>query len=128
MGFFFKVSERWTQEPLPSEEILEEEEREVAIGDRIEMRMFYRVKKVALDMDKLLDPEYSHRVKKFTDSPKGGLGVELYSAVDAQTKVGQHHKLFTEVVEHTGKDGEPLLPVEQLIAALRQADQEIDDA
>lgn len=99
MGLFFKVAERWTVEPLPSEEILEEEERDVVVGDRIEIRMFYRVRKVVLDMEKLLDPEYSRRVKKFTDSPKNGLGIELYSAKDAQDQVGKYHGLFVDRIK-----------------------------
>jgi hypothetical protein len=30
-------------------------------------------------MDKMLDPQYSRLVSEFTDSPKNGLGIKLYS-------------------------------------------------
>lgn len=82
---FFKVTERWTDLPLPSEEILEEEKyTDPILG--IE-RIRWRVKKVVMNMDALVDPELSFRVREFTDSPKNGIGFKLYDAPSAITNV-----------------------------------------
>lgn len=37
--------------------------------------------------------------------------LELYDAQNALALLGKHHKLFTDKVEHTGKDGQPLFKV-----------------
>lgn len=36
---------------------------------------------------------------------------ELYDAQSALEKIGRHHKLFTDVTELTGKDGQELIPL-----------------
>jgi PBSX family phage terminase large subunit len=94
MRQFFKASERWTEEPLPSEEILEEEEYVDPILGISHRR--YKVKKVVLDLDALLDPERSFRVREFTDSPKNGLGLKLYDAPSAIVNAGKHNGAFTD--------------------------------
>lgn len=105
IGRYFKIVERWTENPLPSEEVLEEREvirlvegedgeDEVAIVE-------YRVRKVALDTDALVDPQRSWLVKKFTDSPKNGLSIELLDPQSALVHIGKHLKLFTEQMEHS---------------------------
>ncbi len=105
IGVFFKVVEVWVPSPLPSQEVLEER-REV--DDEGRERNLCKVKRVVLDLDKLMDPEYSHLVHKFTDSPKDGLGIELHNAQTALQLLGKHLRLFVESVEHTGKDGGPI--------------------
>jgi len=37
--------------------------------------------------------------------------LELYDSQTALQLLGKHHKLFTDKVEHTGKDGQPLFKV-----------------
>jgi hypothetical protein len=96
---FFKISDRWTEHPLPTEEVMGEEEREVKVGEEYELRTFYRVKSVVLDLEALLDPAKSHRVKKFGDSPKNGVTIELYNADDAAELMAKHHKLLTDTVD-----------------------------
>jgi hypothetical protein len=97
---FFKISERWTEHPLPTEEVLKDEMREVTIReDQTEMRTFYLVKSVVLDLEALIDPVKSHRVKKFADSPKNGVSIELYDADDAIGLMARHHKLLTDTVD-----------------------------
>jgi phage terminase small subunit len=39
------------------------------------------------------------------------VAIELYDAQAALQLLGKHHKLFTDKVEHTGKDGQPLFKV-----------------
>jgi hypothetical protein len=110
IGEFFRLIDEWTFYPLPSSEILEykEVEEETEEGEEPRVRTSYRVRRVVLDVDKLVDPRYSHLVKKFTDSPKNGLGVELYDAQAARVSALKIHGKFIERTEHTGKDGEPL--------------------
>ena len=91
---FFKVSERWTQSPLPTEEILEER----ASTDPILGTKFteYRVKKVVIDMDAFTDPDLSFRVREFTDSPKNGIGFKLHNAPAAIVHVGKANGAFSD--------------------------------
>jgi hypothetical protein len=96
---FFKISDRWTEHPLPTEEVIGEEERQVKVGDDYETHAFYQVKSVVLDLEALLDPTKSHRVKKFGDSPRGGVTIELYNADDAAELMAKHHKLLTDTVD-----------------------------
>lgn len=104
MGDFFRLVDEWTFYPLPSSEILEykevieESENE---DDEPKTRTSYRVRRVVLDVDKLVDPRFSHLVKKFTDSPKNGLGVELYDAQAARRDVLKMEGRFTERVDVT---------------------------
>ena len=89
LGDFFRLVDEWTFYPLPSSEILEYREviEEAEEGEEPKTRTSYRVRRVVLDVDKLIDPRYSHLVKKFTDSPKNGLGIELYDAQKARRTV-----------------------------------------
>jgi len=81
MGAFFQISERWTDQPLPSDEIIREEYRKDALLGI--MRKFYLVHRAVFDMTRLTDPRYSKQVSKFTDSPTRGVSIELYSAQKA---------------------------------------------
>jgi phage terminase small subunit len=90
LGDFFRVVDEWTFYPLPTSEILEYKEVDENEGKEDEepkIRTSYRVRRVVLDVDKLVDPRFSHLVKKFTDSPKNGLGIELYDAQKARRTV-----------------------------------------
>jgi phage terminase small subunit len=91
LGVFFKVSERWTEEPLPTQEIVDEKEAADKDGNPIRL---YLVRQVCLDTSKLTDPRYSHLVKKFSDSPKYGLSVELYDAQVALVHIGKAAGMF----------------------------------
>lgn len=94
MGQFFKVIERWTEAPLPSEEILGEQKYPDLLLPGIEHTR-YLVRKAVLDMEAFLDPVRSRKIRKFTDSPKNGLGIELHDSAAAQVNLGRHHKLFS---------------------------------
>jgi phage terminase small subunit len=111
LGDFFQVVDEWTFYPLPSSEILEYREVDENEGKEDEepkIRTSYRVRRVVLDVDKLVDPRYSHLVKKFTDSPKNGLGIELYDAQKARRTVLEKEGKLKQQVEVSGKNGEPL--------------------
>ena len=104
IGVFFKLVEEWTAYPLPSYDILGAEER-VIDEDTNEKKEFYFTRHVAIDLDKLLDPQYSKLVKKFNDSPKNGVTLELYDKQSALALMGKHHKQFVDRTELTGADG-----------------------
>jgi len=94
MGTFFKVVETETDSPLPTQEVIGSR---MALNDDGEpCGTLYRVRQVTIDIDKMLDPRFSRLIKKFSDSPKNGLLVELYDAQSALDKLGKHLKIFTE--------------------------------
>lgn len=101
---FFKMIERWTENPLPIEEILKEEEYEdIVLGIPIK-KIRYLVKKIVLNMDAFLDPALSFRVKEFSDSPKNGLSFKLYDAPAALTQIGKHNGALAEKDNQEGKE------------------------
>jgi hypothetical protein len=78
IGSFFVTQEYWTDDPLPSAEILEEEYRtDEVLGIK---RKMYRVRRTAFDTSALADPKRARQIKKFSDSPRSGLSIELYDA------------------------------------------------
>lgn len=93
LGVFFKISERWTDEPLPTQEILEETDGVDKDGHPITL---YRVHQVCIDTAKLVDPQYSHLVKEFSDSPKYGLSLKLNDPQRALDLLGKHLGLFKD--------------------------------
>jgi len=96
LGDFFKVVEEWTFYPLPTQEILGQKEVvDDSDEDDPKTRISYWVRHVVIDMDKLLDPRYSIKLKKFTDSPKNGLGIEIHdkqAAIDKILRVAGKYK------------------------------------
>jgi phage terminase small subunit len=109
LGSFFKIVEEWTFYPLPSYEVIGEKE---VIDDTDPenpvTRISYWVRHVCIDTDKLVDPRYSHLLHKFSDSPKNGLGIELYNKQAALQTLAKIHGMMIDKTEITGKDGEPL--------------------
>jgi hypothetical protein len=102
LGLFFKISERWTDNPFPTEEILEEKKEKMLDADGVAIVSYlYRVRSIVLNMESLLDPKLSHLVKKFMDSPKTGLMIELHDPQAALTLIAKHHKLFAENIDMT---------------------------
>ena len=105
VGEFFKEVHRWTQWPRPTEEVIDEK---AGVDEKGNPCVFYLARSLVLDLDKMLDPNYSKLVRKFTDSPKTGLSIELYDAQSALEKLGKAHGLFIDKTELTGKDGGPI--------------------
>lgn len=95
MSELFRVVDEWMFDPLPEYEILDEREVEDDTKDPPEKRTSYRVKHVVLDSNKILDPRFARRIKKYTNSRKAGLSIELYpadSAIDRALKVHGKYK------------------------------------
>ena len=106
IGAFFRIAERWTLNPAPSEEVVNES---IEFDDKGHQFTRYKVRAVVLDVDKLLDPHYSYLVKKFADTPRNGLSIELHDAQSALALIGRNLGMFKDRVEVTGKDGSPLV-------------------
>lgn len=109
LGLFFKTVEEWTFHPLPTYEILAT--KEVYLTDREgnptgEKRTSYLSRHVAIDTQKLTDPQYSHLLHKFSDSPKSGIGIELYNKQSALQILAKHYNLLGERPEEPVKAGE----------------------
>lgn len=99
LGQFFKVVERWTFNPQPTHEIIEEEEVPDKYGG---VKTRYKIRTIAVDVDRLTDPEYSHLLKKFTDNANG-LTVEIHDKQGAAKLLGMAHRLFVERQEIEAK-------------------------
>jgi phage terminase small subunit len=100
---FFKVQERWTEHPLPSDEILGEEEREMPVGfdGEIMTKVFYLVRRIVLDMHAIMDPTKSRLIKEYPDSPKDGIRVRIHDSQAALVLLGKHRQLFTDKLDVT---------------------------
>ena len=103
VGQFFKVVEEWTFYPLPMHDILDavevEEEIEGSDPPKTRTRISYFIRRVAIDTDKLVDPRYSHLLHKVSDSPKGGIEIELYNKQTALGMLGKHYGLFVDRIK-----------------------------
>jgi len=113
IGVFWKIIDEWMYNPLPEYEILHEKEvmRESEDGTK-EKVVMYRVRHVALDMDKIIDPRYSHLIQEFTDSRKNGLSIKTYNRHDANRDILKVHGRFApDKIDLSNSDGS-LKPVE----------------
>ncbi|MFM8320772.1 MAG: PBSX family phage terminase large subunit [Chloroflexota bacterium] len=94
LAHYFKIAERWSEHPLPTEEVIEERQAvRMVLNTPVEYTE-YLVRKVVLDMDALIDPQRAPLVKEFSDSPKNGLTIKLHDQQSALVHLGRHHKLF----------------------------------
>jgi len=108
LGVFFKIIEEWTYYPLPSYEIIDAKEIDILDEEGKptgEKKISYWVRHVALDMDKVIDPKFSHLIHKFSDSPKDGLGIEIYNKQTALQTLAKIRQLLVNRTEISGKDG-----------------------
>lgn len=112
IGTFFKVVDEWMFNPLPSYEILDEKEvlDETQIPPRT--RVSYRVRHVVMDMDKVIDPQYSHLIREFSDSKRSGLSIKLYdraAAIERTLKVSGKIKAdnFELVIRYANSNDKP---------------------
>lgn len=105
MGTFFKKVDEWVMFPRPTDEILSEEERiDDTDPENPKSRIFYRVVRLVLDADKVLDPKYSHLIHKFIDRGKDGLTVELYDAQAARREALRVQGAYSDKVTLTTRE------------------------
>jgi hypothetical protein len=94
IGVFFQVVEFWTiEEPLPTYEIVR---TRVLVDENGNKLPQYLLRRVQIDTAKLVDPKYAHLVRKYADSPKNGLSIELYDAQSALQLVGKTLGMFKD--------------------------------
>jgi hypothetical protein len=115
MSALFKTAERWTEWPLPSQEILDEKCGCDEDGNPIKL---FLVRYACLDLDKLTDPAYARHVKKFGDSPKNGLSIELYDAQRASESI----------LDRAGKDTANKAPSAGVLVVLPDNGRDTDPA
>jgi len=109
MGTFLKPVDEWALYPRPTDEILEEEERiDDTDPEKPKTRIFYRVRRLVLDIDKVLDPKYSHLIHKFIDKGKEGMSIELYDAQAARREALKVQGAYKNNVTVAGPGGEAL--------------------
>lgn len=107
VGFFFKITDEWMFNPLPEYEILDQREVMDTTKEPPVKEINYRVRHAVLDMDKVMDPKYSYLVKKFSNSRKTGLSIELYDGQTARVNTLKIAGKFTDKVDVdlTNSDG-----------------------
>ena len=94
IGVFFEVVEFWTtEEPLPTYEIVRTKIAPDEDGNAVP---HYLLRRVQLNTARLADPQFSPLIKKFVDSPKNGLSLELYDAQSALQLLGKSLGLFKD--------------------------------
>lgn len=103
IGTFFKIVEEWTYYPLPTYEIIEAKEViDDTNPDKPVTRISYWVRHIAIDLDKVIDPNYSGLLQEFSDSPKDGITIKIYNKQVALDKILRAHGRFVERVENSG--------------------------
>lgn len=114
-GLFFKPSERWTEEPLPTEEILEEEDFIKLIADIPVKCKRYKVRKIVVDLEKVIDPRYSGLISEFTDSPRHGMSIKTSHKIQALQTLAKIHRLDSDGNKDEQENAAPfVLPAELL--------------
>jgi phage terminase large subunit len=93
LGQFYKIEERWTVDPLPTDEIIAEQLEELTLGDKPVNVKRYLVRKLTLDTEKVKDPRYSGLLQEFSDSPRDGMTIKLNSKLSALQTLVKIHKL-----------------------------------
>ena len=89
----FKIAERWTEAPRVTDEIVEETMGADEKGNPVRL---YRVRCIVFDVAKLLETQYGALVRKFKDSPKEGMTIEMYDAQAAVVKLLEAQGAFKQ--------------------------------
>jgi phage terminase small subunit len=109
IGTFFKLVEEWTFYPLPTYEIIDAKEViDDTDPDNPKTRVSYWVRHVVIDLDKVMDPNYSGLLQEFSDNGKDGMSIKMYNKQAAIDKVLRAHGRYVDRTEVTGKDGKDL--------------------
>jgi hypothetical protein len=129
VGFFFKIVDEWMFNPLPEYEILDQREVIDDTKDPPEKQINYRIRHAVLDMDKVIDPKYAHLIKKFSNSRRTGLSIEMYDGQTSRVNTLKMAGKFTDRVDVTTKgesiapkitDGERIERMKQLAVAIAE--------
>jgi phage terminase small subunit len=95
---FYRASDRWTQHPLTSDEIIDERDTVLPTGVKVHE---YLARRMVLDAMKLTDPNLSRLVRKYSNT-KNGVSIELHDAQAALEKLGKAAGVLRENINRTG--------------------------
>lgn len=107
---FWHLQYVWVEEPLESQEIMGKRKVPHPLVENVFLTE-YLVARPCLDLERLRDPKYARLVKKFSDSPKSGLSIELHDSLRAAESILDRADKSTAgkgSVAMTGKDGGPV--------------------
>lgn len=103
LSVFFKIVEEWTFYPLPTYDIIDAKEViDDSDPDKPKTRISYWVRHIAIDMEKVRDPKYSSLLHKFSDSPKNGIGIEIYNKQSALQILAKMQGMIVDKVDSSG--------------------------
>jgi hypothetical protein len=125
IGVFYKIVEEWTFYPRPTDDIIDQKEVIVLDDDGNptgEKKISYWVRHAAIDTDRLVDPQYSHLLKSFSDTDKG-MKIEVADKLVAADKILRVAGKYTDRVDITSGG---LTWADILGKARAQADKEDD--
>lgn len=102
-----EIQRRLEEKQLSADEVL------ARLGDmaRADMRDFIKAFEIGektavlVDLGKALEEGKTHLIKKLKYNAQGGLEIELHDSQSALEKLGRHHNLFKDSVEHSGEVG-----------------------
>ena len=109
-----EIDKRLSEMAMSANEVLARlsEQAEVNIGEFVKKEILidddgHEDYVIRLDWDMVKDK--GHLIKKITHNNFGPI-IELHDGQAALVHIGRYHKLFTDKVEATGKDGADLIP------------------
>jgi phage terminase small subunit len=115
-----RIEERLRESAMCANEVLTRL-AEIARGDH----RHYMTTDGTLDIASLVADGKAHLIKSIRPNTHGTV-YEFCDMQGALVQLGKHHGLFIDRVQHAGKDGSDLLPVESIVTALlaiRKADE-----
>jgi hypothetical protein len=101
ISIFYKISEEWTFYPRPTDDVIDQKEIEVLDVDGKptgEKKISYWVRHVSIDPYKLIDPQYSHLLKSFSDTDKG-MKIEVSDKLVAADKILRVHGKYKDTLD-----------------------------
>lgn len=115
ISVFFKIIEEWTFYPLPTYEVIDAKEIEIldTEGKKTgEKKINYWVRHISIDLDKVIDPNYSHLLMEFSDSPRSGMGIKIHNKQSALQILAKVHGLLIDRSENLNIDLDKCTPDE----------------
>lgn len=79
---------------------------------------------VDIDMDRLQKDGHSHLVKRVYATKTGSIQIERYDEKAALELIGKNLKLWTDKMEVTDAEGNPIFPLTQIVRELQKIDKE----
>lgn len=85
IGIFFKIVEQWLETPLSTYQVVSDRlDVDMTDPENPKVRTLYLCRHLVLDIDKIVDPQYAHLIREFSDSPKSGMSIKLHDPQAAE--------------------------------------------